>query len=163
MDRHTVKRILMDSLIRTALFFTVAHIILAGVNSLHPVRVVGTSMEPTLKDEQLLWTSADISAENIGYGDIVVFRDPRDTDKLCVKRVVGLPGDEIMIYDGMLARNSVRVEDGFPLIREAGMSLPPLKLKDNEYFCLGDNRNNSCDSRDMGPIPIGLITNIVKQ
>ncbi|MGE5549313.1 MAG: signal peptidase I [Bacteroidota bacterium] len=116
-------------------------------------RVKGRSMEPTLHTGEWLWT------DKIGYeigapkrGDIVVLKY-RDTRDKYVKRVIGLPGDSIEIRDQKVYVNGARLTE--PYINEA--PLYDYKLAEvpaNSYFVMGDNRNQSDDSRgSVGPVP----------
>ncbi len=89
-------------------------------------------------------------------GDIIVFRypnpDPKAEPKDYIKRVIGLPGDRIVIKDGQVFINDV-------LLNEPYISEPPLSdfatvVPEDNLFCMGDNRNNSSDSRFWGPMPL---------
>lgn len=145
-------------------------IVLSG-RILNPVRVVGVSMEPTYKNGQLLFTSTSVKPEKIKYDSIVIYDVPQPQGllpgdevpyKMVIKRVVGLPGDVIQISDGILFRNGVPIkEETFEPMDEAGLAARPITLKEGEYFCLGDNRNESGDSRKTGPVSIEHITHIV--
>lgn len=115
----------------------------------NPIRINGVSMSPTLKNNEFYFSH---SPNDIKLGDIVVF-DPLDDDKDYVKRVVGLPGDTICIKNGDLYLNGALSEYQFEKIDNAGIAdNVDVILNDNEYFCIGDNRNNSYDSRMIGPI-----------
>ncbi len=120
-------------------------------------RVEGFSMEPTLYDHQRL------IIEKVSYhlhppqrGDIVVVRAPQ-YQQLLVKRVVGLPGETLSIRDGQVYINGTPLEE--PYIQgEPWGNYPPTHIPEGYVFLLGDNRNNSSDSRVFGPVPI---TNIL--
>ena len=138
-------------------------------------KVVGPSMRPTLVDgqhllvnkilyqtfendtvEELLpWveTPADGGPAFLFHGpqrgDVIVFRPPTGEDSDFVKRVIGLPGDEIRIEDGMVFVNDEAVEDG-RTTRPRGSTDFPLTVPDGGYFVLGDNRGASNDSRSWG-------------
>ena len=122
-----------------------------------PVTVVGNSMYPTMKAGDIVRTITDIKVENIHYDSIVCFKK-EDSNSL-IKRVVGLPGDTIAFKDGRVVINGIIREDQFPLMEEYPDTT--IKLGADEFYCLGDNRNHSRDSRYYGPINISEITNIV--
>lgn len=111
--------------------------------------VVGPSMSPTLKDGTPMLIS--LNAE-IDRKDVVVFEQEGES-KYLVKRIIGMPGETIQI------KNNVIYIDGKPLtdvvtikMDDYGIAAEPVVLGENEYFVLGDNRNNSSDSRVFGAI-----------
>ena len=120
-----------------------------------PVKVEGGSMEPGLEDQERIFINKLVYRwENIGRGDIVVFRYPRDPHKSFIKRVIGLPGDRVRIAFGHVYLNGKRVEEAyvpedFLDTRSYAESVVPA----NAYFVLGDHRSMSNDSRDFGPVP----------
>jgi signal peptidase I len=85
-------------------------------------------------------------------GDVIVFDAPTGDDTEFVKRVIGVPGDDIDIHDGEVWVNGKRLDDG----RETalrGSTRFPLQVPEGHYFVLGDNRNASNDSRAFGFVP----------
>jgi len=123
-----------------------------------PHEVVGNSMHPTYKNGEFLM------ANKITYrvaepkrGDVIIFKYSDTAD--FIKRIIGVPGDEVMIKDGKIYVNGELLdESGYldqSVITNGGSYLhegQTIKLKDDEYFVCGDNRTNSSDSRDFGPI-----------
>jgi signal peptidase I len=115
-------------------------------------RVVGRSMDPTLEDNQFLVVS------KLGYrlhdpqrGDIIVFRDPHDGTRKLIKRLVGLPGDTLEIRQGQVVANGQVLEELY--IQYPGQySIPPTLIPNDQYYVLGDNRNNSSDSHNWGTL-----------
>lgn len=117
-----------------------------------PVRVDGDSMHPTLLDNEiLLLKKYDKKFERF---DIVVFE--YGNSKL-VKRIIGLPGDKIEYKKNTLYINNEIVDEFFldDDVKTSNFSLTQLKLEkipEDCYFVIGDNRNNSTDSRIIGPV-----------
>jgi signal peptidase I len=116
-------------------------------------RVVGRSMEPTLQDDQFLVVNKLVyRLHEPQRGDIIVFRDPRDGDRKLIKRVIGLPGEALEINNGQVFINERGLQE--PYIQAMGQrSRPPIPIPADHYFVMGDNRNNSSDSRDWGTLP----------
>jgi signal peptidase I len=119
-----------------------------------PVKVEGTSMMPTLDDQERVFINKFVyKLERIERGDVVVFRYPRDTAKSYIKRVVAVAGDRVKIEDGMVFVNGHRVSEPYvPDAYEDVRSYPETVVPPHCYFVLGDHRNLSNDSRDFGPV-----------
>lgn len=128
-------------------------------------RVSGSSMENTLSDgDNLIVDKITYRFSDIERFDIVIFPhvEPGDEDKLFgktyyIKRVIGLPGETVYIdKDGKIFINGQLLEENYgrEKISNPGMAASPILLGEDEYFLLGDNRNNSNDSRftNVGPI-----------
>ena len=116
--------------------------------------VPSASMEPTLMESDYIG-GFDVKAEELRHGDIVVFTSGKEGD-FYVKRIVGLPGDSIAIVRGLVYLNGHSLDE--PYIAYRGWeNIEPLKIPDNRVFIMGDNRTNSVDSRELGPVPTGLI------
>lgn len=119
--------------------------------------VEGESMRPTLESgDNILVTrfSYFFRAEPKRY-DIIVFTYDRANSVHYIKRVIGLPGETVQIKDGAVYINGEQLEDdvyGLASMTNAGIAADPITLGDGEYFVLGDNRNESSDSRvaDVG-------------
>lgn len=114
----------------------------------HPVFVSGSSMNPTYKNGNILVSTVDFEYNELEIGDIVVFKK----GKQMIKRIVAKEGDIVYICDGLLYVNDELSPYQFEDIEDAGMLSEPYKVKENELFCLGDNRNHSNDSRKFGPV-----------
>jgi signal peptidase I len=124
-----------------------------------PVKVEGTSMMPSLQDQERIFVNKFVyRLEPIARGDIVVFRYPRDPSKSYIKRVIGVAGDRVRIDDGQVFVNGNRLgEDYVPIAYEDERSYPEVVVPRNSYFVLGDHRSMSNDSRDFGPVKENLI------
>ena len=85
-------------------------------------------------------------------GDVIVFRFPKDPRKDFVKRVIGLPGEEVEIVSGTPYIDGVPLEEPY-LTSHDRSSAAPLLLGEREYFVMGDNRRSSNDSRNWGAVP----------
>jgi signal peptidase I len=124
-----------------------------------PVKVEGTSMMPSLDDQEHIFINKFVySIEPIQRGDIVVFRYPRDPAKSFIKRVIGVAGDHVRIIDGHVILNGkMLIEDYVPMTYEDERSYPEVVVPAGSYFVLGDHRSLSNDSRDFGPVEASYI------
>lgn len=118
-------------------------------------------MLPTIQDGQELkvtWLGAD-SRPHLIRGDIVVLRYPENPSKWYIKRLVGFPGDEIEITKGEVVINGSKLMEPYldPKLNVAQTSKPKITVPFGAYFVLGDNRDNSSDSRIWGPVAEKLI------
>ncbi len=124
-----------------------------------PVKVEGTSMMPSLADQEHIFINKFIyRIAPIHRGDIIVFRYPLDPSKSFIKRVIGVAGDHIRIDDGRVYLNEQLVaEDYVPKAYEDDRSYPEVVVPPDSYFVLGDHRSLSNDSRDFGPVQSSFI------
>jgi signal peptidase I len=118
----------------------------------------GTSMLPGIKDgDRLVLARFDRGAEfDVKRGDIVLFRYPRDPEKLYVKRLVGLPGETVEVRsDGRVLIDGKELAEPYvdPKLNVMDTSDPPVYVEPHHYYVLGDNRDNSSDSRMWGAVP----------
>ncbi|HJO04428.1 MAG TPA: signal peptidase I [Acidobacteriota bacterium] len=96
----------------------------------------------------------------INRGDVIVFRAPQEPDKDFIKRVVGIGGDKIEVRDGVVLVNDEIVDEPFALHTSnfgSHRDYGPIQVPEGEYFCMGDNRDNSRDSRYWGTVPRRLV------
>jgi signal peptidase I len=124
-----------------------------------PVKVEGTSMMPSLDDQERIFVNKFVyRLEAIERGDIVVFRYPRDPSKSFIKRVIAIAGDRIRIEDGeVFVNGNLLEEDYVPPMYADQRSYPEIVIPANHYFVLGDHRTMSNDSRDFGPVAASYI------
>jgi signal peptidase I len=126
-----------------------------------PVKVEGTSMMPSLYDQERLFInqfSYKFGIGDIKRGDTVVFWFPEDTTKSYIKRVIGLPGDTVEVDDGYVIINGKKLTENYvpPEYRD-DRSYPEHVVPPGEYFVLGDHRISSNDSRAWGFVPKNYI------
>jgi signal peptidase I len=119
-----------------------------------PVKVEGTSMMPTLTDQERIFINKFEYHYGLGQverGDMVVFWYPLDTSKSYIKRVVGVPGDVVKIVSGDVFVNGKPLEEDYvPAEYRDRLSWGPERVPPEKYFVLGDHRSSSNDSRAWG-------------
>jgi signal peptidase I len=168
MDR--VFRELLEAVILATIVFLLIH------TSIRNFKVEGSSMNPTLESGQhlivnkLVYSQLDMDrlsriipfwqaeTPDTRYaihppkrGEVIVFHFPRDPSKDFVKRVIGLPGEEVEIRQGKVYINGQALTEPY-LDRLDNSRVGPMRLREKEYFVLGDNRRSSNDSRIWGPV-----------
>ena len=124
-----------------------------------PIRVNGDSMEPTLNEGETMILNKIGLHHGINRYDIVVIDA---VDDYIIKRVIGLPGDSVAHIEGKLFINGKAVEDIYS--KTVTQDFDEVKLKEDEYFVMGDNREVSKDSRMIGAVNIDQIkgkTNLI--
>lgn len=126
--------------------------------------VHGSSMEPTLVEGQrLLVDKITYRLRPPERGEIIVFQYPADPSRKFIKRVIGVPGDVVQIFGHRLYLNGRPVHEPYingPIFDSFG----PFTVPEGHVFVLGDNRNNSDDSRfpDVGPVPLDMIVGVAR-
>jgi signal peptidase I len=140
----------LQTLVVAAVIFLAVNLVTARI------RVEGSSMEPTLHDAEL------VVVNRLAYrwggpqrGDIVVFRFPLEPDRRFIKRIIGLPGEYVVIRDGQVIVDGVPLTE--PYIAAAPRYSGEWDIQPGQVFVLGDNRNNSSDSQTWGPLPLAQV------
>ncbi len=115
-----------------------------------PIRVDGESMCDTLQDgEVMIVTKPEYLTGDPQRGDVIICKYPGRKENF-VKRVMGVPGDVISIISNVVYRNGEKLDEPYltPSRNDNGFSMAPFTLGEDEYFVMGDNRDNSHDSRN---------------
>ena len=121
------------------------------------IRVDGSSMQPSFTDgDYVIVNRLAYQFGDIQRGDVIVFPYPLDEEDDYIKRVIGLPGDRVAVYGGIVYVNGEPINEPYileqPLADEAELIVP-----EGYVFVMGDNRNASSDSRSWGPLNIEKI------
>lgn len=148
--RHVAKEVI-ETVVLTALIFFVIQALVRNF------RVVGSSMEPNLFDGQYL--IIDKVSYRLGSpqrGDVIVFQPPNRPDQDYVKRIIGLPGEVVEVKHGQVFINGQPLVETY-VVRPGTYDMAQVRIGPNEYFVLGDNRNNSSDSHSWGTVPAANI------
>ena len=133
--------------------------ILAGIALFQSVTVQESAMEPTLQvGERFFVNRAVYKVSSPERGDIIVYKTSGSDDAaLHIGRVIGLPGETVQIVDGIIYIDGEALQESYgrEVMKNSGLAADPVTLGEDEYFVLGDNRNDSTDSRDpsVGKIP----------
>ncbi len=147
--KNVVKEILSTSLyLLVVLCLTYLVITYVGQRT----QVIGSSMETTLSnDDNLIVDKISYRFRDPKRFDIIVFPYEYADETYYIKRVIGLPGETVRIDEaGQIYINDKVLEESYgkEVIQEPGRAFEAITLAEDEYFVMGDNRNNSSDSRD---------------
>jgi signal peptidase I len=143
----------IETVVLTVIVFLVVNV------TVRPYRVDGPSMRPGLYTNDLVMVS--MLAYDVGSpqrGDVIVFHPPSDPGTVYVKRVIGVPGDQISITANAVIVNGHTLNETYispldPSAPENVSVLPKITLGAGQYFVMGDNRQDSIDSRVFGYVP----------
>lgn len=135
--------------------------ILAGIilfsNCARPVKVEGNAMLPNFKDGDRILMNNNLG--DLKRGDVIYFKYPKDETKTYFKRIIGLPGEKIEVRSGAIFINGQVLEEPYvdQSYNQMKSSYPEKNISPDNYFVLGDNRDNSSDSRIWGTVQKDLI------
>jgi len=147
-QEKSVLREILGLLLYLGIVLIITYVVVTFVGQ--RTEVNGMSMFPTLTDgDNLIVEKISYRVNEPRRFDIIVFPYPGDEKVHYIKRIIGLPGETVQIINGDIFINQVLLEEdyGYEPITSAGTALEPIVLGEDEYFVLGDNRNNSQDSR----------------
>jgi len=149
-------------------FWEIAKVVIISLVIIVPIRyflfqpffVRGASMEPDfLNGDYLIIDEISYRLDDPERGNVVVFRSPQDTSQFFIKRIIGLPGETIELSGNQVIIRNAERPSGFILDESEYLSDSQhtsgnlrIKMDDNEYFVMGDNRLQSSDSRRWGPV-----------
>lgn len=147
------------------LIFAISIFLFVYLLVLQPHKIKGNSMDPNFHDGEFLLT------DKISYrfgepkrGEVVVFKAPPDGSSEFIKRIIGIPGDTVMIKSGKVYLNTNLLEEEY--LDDSVVTNPAtfaqegreIKVTQDKYFVMGDNRDHSFDSRNFGLIERNKIT-----
>lgn len=140
----------LETLVLSVVLFVSINLISARI------RVDGASMEPTLvSGEYVIVNRLSYRLGNPRQGDIIVFHYPVNPQEEFIKRVIGLPGDQIEVKNGSVYVNGQILEENY--LNARTNYLGTWTVPEGNLFVLGDNRNNSSDSHDWGTVPMEYV------
>lgn len=154
-EKNVVKEI-VGMILYVVAVFAVCFLIITYVGQ--RTKVEGSSMEPTLSNgDNLIVDKISYRFRNPERFDIIIFPYKYEKDTFFIKRIIGMPGETVWINNsGEIYINGVLLSENYGLetIKYAGLASTPITLGKDEYFVMGDNRNDSTDSRFdvVGPI-----------
>ncbi|PWB38520.1 MAG: signal peptidase I [Parcubacteria group bacterium] len=142
------------------LVFEVVKVVLISLAIIVPIRlflvqpfyVEGASMEPNFHDkEYLIINEISYRFDQPQRGEVVIFKSPADDRVYYIKRIIGLPGEEVEVRSGHIYVNGQELKETY-VAKFSNDNIAAITLKASEYYVLGDNRTNSHDSRKFGAI-----------
>lgn len=127
-----------------------------------PFLVQGASMEPNFSSgDYLLVDEATYRFREPERGEVIVFKNPSNTSQFYIKRIIGLPGEEVVVNDTDVRVDGESIDESY--LEDFDLEGQYIfELDDDEYFVMGDNRSQSFDSRNWGPLGDSLIVGVVR-
>lgn len=145
-----IRRAIISSILYVLSIVLIVFVVLAFV--CQKTVILGDSMYPLLENgDEVLIDKVTYDFREPHRYDVIVLKFRYLADTYYVKRIIGLPGETVQIYDGVIYINNTPLDDPYgyeDYIIDPGLAEEPIELGENEYFVLGDNRNVSRDSRD---------------
>ncbi len=146
-DKKDNKEILKKWFIHTILWFFAMISIITVFKCFVQINFIPSeSMEPLLKKGDIV-ICMRYEVKSIKRYDVVTFNAPDNSKQIYIKRVIGLPGDEILVKDGTVSVNGLKIKDDFVKSMKDTSGDGVYIVPKNKYFVMGDNRDNSFDSR----------------
>ena len=140
----------LETLVLAVVLFVSINLIIARI------RVDGDSMKPTLlSGEYVMVNRVTYKLGSPQRGDIIVFHYPKDPREEYIKRVIGLPGDKVEIKQGTVYVNGQALDESYLKVKSGDTGT--WRVPEGQLFVLGDNRNNSSDSREWGTVPMDYV------
>ena len=137
-------------------------VVWAGYEQPGVAHVVGAAMMPTLNDGDYVLVSHRLDRARLHRGDIVLLSDPFDSTKYFIKRIAGLPGEDLSIKGGAVYINGQKLSEPYVKVAWTKNTDWPASggaghIPEQSYFVMGDNRDHSSDSRVFGPVQSSAI------
>ena len=158
------KKSLLQTIWEFAGFAVIAVLIVIPVRVFiaQPFIVSGSSMVPAFENsDYLIVDELSYRLDDPERFDVVIFKYPKDPNKYFIKRIIGLPGEEVDIKGNTITITNPEHKEGLvleqPFVKRPGDNNMHVELGQDEYFVMGDNRNASSDSRYWGPVKRELI------
>jgi len=150
---------ILETVVFIGSFFIVVYLFI-----MQPNQVKGASMEPTfISGDYILTSKVTYKLRQPKIGDVIVFKSPKNPDIEYIKRVIGLPGEKVVIKNSQVFVNDKLINENYisaatnlwheGYVKEG----EPLIVPKNYIFVMGDNRPRSSDSREFGPVTIDSI------
>ena len=142
-----INEVMVGVIIGLCIFFIISNFFI-------PISIQGSSMSPTLYDgSRYILKKNEYHDKNPERGDIVLFKLlGYYDDEYLVKRIIGLEGESVEIRNNNIYINDKLLDEPYLYNPNNGSDMEKITLKEGEYFVMGDNRGNSVDSRDFGPV-----------
>ncbi|MEX2054493.1 MAG: signal peptidase I [Candidatus Colwellbacteria bacterium] len=128
-----------------------------------PFKVDGKSMEPNFSTgDYLIVDEITYRFRDPARGEVVVLNNPTNDSEFFIKRIIGLPGEEVIVSDNKVFVGGKQLSEEYLSNGTRMADTPPFQLGADEYFVMGDNRPSSFDSRNWGPLGRHQIVGVVR-